>query len=153
MELETRNELLKSEYLHLQSTVESFDSRVITIKAWSVTYSLASIGAAFATHAPQILVIAALSSLMFWLIEGFWKSFQQAHYPRIRHIEDYFSGQSSELPPMQIGKSWSSNYASERKKKNLLKILRWPHVALPHAFVFVLALSLYGLSCLDILSV
>ena len=37
--------LLKEEYLHLQKTVEDFDQRTLTIKAWSVTTSMAGIAA------------------------------------------------------------------------------------------------------------
>lgn len=31
---------LQAEYLHLQKTIEDFDARALTIKAWSVTFGL-----------------------------------------------------------------------------------------------------------------
>jgi len=32
-----QDDLLKEEYFHLQDTVEDFDQKALTIKAWSVT--------------------------------------------------------------------------------------------------------------------
>ena len=44
---ETKVSLLKDEYLPIQKQYEDFDSRIITIKGWSATLGLASIGAGF----------------------------------------------------------------------------------------------------------
>ena len=64
-------ELLKDEYLHLQKTVEDFDQRTLTIKAWSVTTSMAGIAASFLHRdAAVISLLAALASLSFWMTEA-----------------------------------------------------------------------------------
>ena len=39
---------LQAEYLHLQKVIEDFDGRALTIKAWSVTFSLVTIAGFFA---------------------------------------------------------------------------------------------------------
>lgn len=40
-------EFLRQEYFKLQEAIETFDEKALTIKAWSVTISMAGIGAAF----------------------------------------------------------------------------------------------------------
>lgn len=89
--------------------IESFDGRMLTIKTWSVSFSLAALGGAFATDVAEVLLIASLSALMFWFIEGFWETFQYAYYGRSRTMEDYFAGQPKDLDPMQIGASWNAH--------------------------------------------
>ncbi|MEO8418801.1 MAG: hypothetical protein ABI475_08770 [Methylophilaceae bacterium] len=58
-------EFLRQEYFHLQSTVESFDEKALTIKAWSVTLSMVGIGAAFTAKMPLLLLLSAGASLLF----------------------------------------------------------------------------------------
>ena len=134
--------LFKDEYLHLQGVIEDFDGRMLTIKAWSVSFSLAALGGAFATDSAEVFLIASLSALMFWLIEGFWKTFQYAHYKRSGQLEDYFAGKQLDLQPMQIGRSWFIHWKKGGVKR-LFRIMSWPHVALPHIAAFVLGVALY----------
>ena len=142
MEKRDRDELLKDEYLHIQSVIEEFDGRMLTIKAWSVSFSLAAFAGAFAAHAAEVLLIASLSACMFWLIEGLWKTFQYAHYYRSIQIEEYFSGKTAAIEPMQIGSSWQVHWKRGGRKR-LYRIMRWPHVFLPHGVVFLLGVVLY----------
>lgn len=152
MDKADKDSLLKDEYLHLQSVIESFDGRMLTIKAWSVSFSLAAFGGAFATHSAEVLLIASLSAAMFWLIEGFWKTFQYAHYNRAVKIEQYFTGQADDLVPMQIGSSWQKQWKRGGRRR-LMKVMAWPHVYLPHGVVFVLGIVLYTLYRLNWISV
>ena len=142
METCGKDELLKDEYLHIQSVIEEFDGRMLTIKAWSVSFSLAAFGGAFAAHAAALLLIASLSAFMFWLIEGLWKTFQYAHYYRSIKIEEYFSKQVEDIDPMQIGSSWQVHWKRGGRKR-LFRIMTWPHVYLPHGVIFVLGIVLY----------
>ena len=91
-------DFLRQEYFQLQQTVESFDQRALTIKAWSVTFSMAGVATAFTNHNSSLLLVAAIASLLFWLIEGHWKLFQQAYYPRIREIEALMAGEQVAHP-------------------------------------------------------
>jgi len=125
-------EFLRQEYFQLQQTVEAFDQRALTIKAWSVTFSMAGVGTAFSSNRPVLLLLSAVASLLFWLIEGHWKVFQQAYYPRIREIEALMAGQPVECATApNIATSWSRAWHSYR----LRTVLLWPHVFLPHAVV------------------
>jgi hypothetical protein len=78
---------LQAEYYHLQKTIEDFDGRALTIKAWSVTFGLASLVGAFVSRASLVFLIAAAGAALFWLLESFWKAFQLGYYARIEKIE------------------------------------------------------------------
>ena len=138
-------ELLKEEYFYLQKIVEDFDSKSLTIKAWSVTLSAAGLIAAYTQDASIVLVIAAASSLAFWIIEALWKENQQSFYPRIRAIEKSFrsNDRGAEIHPLQIAAGWSAAWHDNKKDKKLLDIILWPHVFIPHLPVFITGIILY----------
>lgn len=134
-------DFLRQEYFALQATVESFDEKALTIKAWSVTLSMAAIGGAFIEAEPALLLLAAGASLLFWIIEASWKTFQQANYRRLRIIEDYMRGKPQERPfsSPDITDSWSAGWREE----SLWRVLFWHHVFLPHAVVVVAGISFW----------
>jgi len=139
---EEKHELLKSEYLHLQKVIEDFDGRAVTIKAWSISFSLVALVSAFASHAAPILLVASFSALLFWIIESFWKTFQYAYYDRAGDIEEFFRGDKRDLIPLQIGVFWYKRWKSGGMRR-LIRIMGWPHVALPHALIFFVGLILF----------
>ncbi|WHZ10527.1 MAG: hypothetical protein OJF60_000966 [Burkholderiaceae bacterium] len=93
---------LQAEYYHLQKTIEDFDGRALTIKAWSVTFGLASLVGAFASKGQPVFLIASLGALMFWLLEAFWKNFQLGYRERVDQIEGHFRGDSQLTSAHQI---------------------------------------------------
>ena len=143
---------LKDEYLQLQRSIEEFDGRALTIKAWSVTFSMVALVGSFATHAPAGLLIAAFGSCLFWWIECMWKSFQYAFYERINLIEDYFAGKAERPVPLQIGRAWYERWSSLGGKK-MCRILMWPRVALPHAAVALVGFIAFVLAVAGIIPV
>lgn len=147
---EQRHELLKDEYLQMERCIVEFDGRALTIKAWSVTFSLVAIVGAFASHAPPVLLIAAFGSCMFWAIECMWKTFQYAHYERINAIEDYFAGTGPMPAPLQIGRAWYARWSGMGVGKSFC-ILTWPRVALPHALVALLGVTLFILQATGVI--
>lgn len=139
------NAALQAEYLQLQKTIEDFDGRALTIKAWSVTFGLVALSSAFATHAPVAFLMAAISASLFWALEIQWKQFQVAHGARSGQIEAHFRGERKIEFPFQIATTWSQTWNNTRSS-TFLRIMRWPHVALPHAVVVGLAFMLFILS-------
>src|SRR6266545_92742 len=95
--------LLKQEYLQLQSTIEGFDGRVLTIKAWSVTFSMMALVGAFAAHAAPALLIAVFGSCLFWWIECMWKTSQYAFYRRITLLVPWVLPSSYHDRPLRHG--------------------------------------------------
>lgn len=72
-----------------------------------MSLTAASIVAAYVEGSSMILLVAAVSALIFWLVEAYWKVAQQAYYPRIWEIEHAFSENGTKLAPLQIASSWS----------------------------------------------
>lgn len=135
------DELLAQEYLHLQKVIEDYDGKTLTVKAWSVTFSAAGIGFAYDKQEPAILIVSILSALAFWLVEALMKVNQQAYYGRIEEIEAHFSD-GEKRRPFQIGRSWAGSFKAAGEYKMTFRVLRWPHVYMPHVAIAVLAAML-----------
>jgi hypothetical protein len=78
---------LQTEYYKLVDIVSAFDQRLVTIKSWGVTLSLASLGLGFQQDHYGLFLVAAVSGLAFWLLEAVTKSHQMRYYPRMGDIE------------------------------------------------------------------
>lgn len=78
---------LMVEYYRLADTVASFDQRLLTVKSWGVTFSLATLALGFQQDHYGLFLVAAAGALGFWLIEGSTKSHQIRYYPRMSDIE------------------------------------------------------------------
>ncbi|SNT38506.1 hypothetical protein SAMN05421640_3689 [Ekhidna lutea] len=140
--MELDKKLLESEYFHLQSEIENYDNKSLTIKAWSVSVAGFIAGSSAFTENKLVILFAALVSLMFWVIDASWKSFQYSHYIRIGKIESYMRGELKELANFQITKSWIKSHKKGGTFR-FFKILFFLHVILPHGVMFVLLSALY----------
>ena len=69
------NSLLKDEYFQIERVILDFDQRAITIKAWSVTASMAGISASFLSDSYMLLLLASLSSIVFGQLKDFGSNF------------------------------------------------------------------------------
>jgi len=97
--------------------VNEFDQRLITVKGWGVTLSLAALAWGFQYAHYGLFLVAALSGLTFWLIEVTMKRHQMRYYLRMREIEvlQYDRGRSEDdrsedaktLSSPRIDSSWS----------------------------------------------
>lgn len=130
---------LQAEYFHLTNLIDAFDQKSLNIKAWSVTLAgiLAGSGAFFDRQ--ELLWVGVIGSVLFWLIEGHWKAFQNAHFSRIEKIEAYFRGEVDDIAPFQTAYSWEKSRRAGGAKE-LRRILTWRHVFLPHGLIAVLLL-------------
>ncbi|TQM30594.1 hypothetical protein [Nocardia bhagyanarayanae] len=78
---------LRAEYAQIIDIVSGFDQRLLTIKGWGVTLSLASLGLGFQQNHYGLFLVAAASGVAFWLLEAVNKVHQLHYYPRMRDIE------------------------------------------------------------------
>lgn len=124
-------ELLEKEYFHLNQVVESFDAKSLTIKAWNVTLAGSLGGAGAFTQQYELLLFAAIASLLFWFIDTYWKNFQYANYRRIGQIEAYLAGETESIDCFQIASTWYASYSTHARRR-FYRIMFWPHVVLPH---------------------
>jgi hypothetical protein len=145
MMADPRNAALQAEYLHLQKTIEDFDGRALTIKAWSVTFGLVAVAGAFASHASVPFLIAVAGAAIFWILEAQWKLFQTSYYARVEAIESHFRGETTVEHPFQIAHSWYRAWSTQRFRE-FPRVASWPHVALPHVIVILLGLLLFVLA-------
>jgi len=80
---------LMAEYYRLADTVAAFDQRLLTVKSWGVTFSLATLALGFQQDHYGLFLVAAAGALGFWLIEASTKAHQMRFYPRMRDIEAF----------------------------------------------------------------
>lgn len=153
---------LAQEYLFLQKTIEEFDARALTIKAWSVTFSAAGLGLAYQQHNKVLLLVAAGSALAFWIVDAVWKYHQRAFYPRCFMIERWFAARAAEdggaepaAAPFQVNTYWQSEFGrgfldriQTRETTSRWKAYAIPFfvgVMMPHVVVFAAGVALYVL--------
>ena len=145
MDPKTKTDLAKAEYLQLQSFIDAFDSRAFTIKAWSVTFSLAAVAGAFASHAAPVFLVAALSAILFWVVETHWNGIKSSYYGRIVTLESFFRGEDDSLVPMQILNNWVPRFRG--MKRGGFFFAMWKlHIQLPHLPIVLISSALFWAS-------
>jgi hypothetical protein len=141
-------QLLRDEYFQLQKTVEDFDGRSLTIKAWSATLSTSGIGLAYQQKNTNLLLAAAAAAIAFWLIDWVWKLHQQAFYPRLQALEAWFAetprSATTRPPALQIMDNWRRAVRTRAGRWRRWVVAWWqPGVSLPHLVVATIALLLW----------
>jgi hypothetical protein len=89
--------------------VNRFDERVIIIKGWSVTLSLAALAWGFQFTHYGLFLVACVSGVGFWIIDALMKRHQIRYYARRREIEVFCARQTVSptlLSTPQIDWSW-----------------------------------------------
>jgi hypothetical protein len=166
-----RKELI-TEYYKLNDIVSDFDKHLLTVKGWSVTLSLAALAWGIKDTHYGLFLVAAMSGLAFWIVEGLVKRIQMRFNVRIREIEVIcFDLSNFELPDgssvstPQIDWSWvrAPGYFNRRTKGPLSRperrgASRWytrawllPHVALPHVVSVAVGGVLFLMGALGVL--
>ena len=159
---------LSAEYFALVDLVAGFDGRLLVVKGWSVTLSLAGLGLGFQQGHYALFALAALSAAGFWLIDAIMKRHQMRYYARMRDIEvaaSQLNGVELEgwrESSQRIDWYWSYDgdtpdwrhdpprRHSSREIASMLRLAPWmPHVLLPHAVAVVLGAVLFLLAALD----
>lgn len=156
------------EYFALRETISSFDQRLLTIKGWGVTLSLAALGFGFQYRSYGMFLVSATSGVAFWALEAVTKRHQMRHYPRIRDIEVARCLRAPEDMRAQSAPrtdwSWTEAGNVLRGKPSrgrdpvavgFTSAYRWtwllPHVALPHGITVLVGAVLFSLGRLGYL--
>lgn len=157
---------LSQEYYTLVRTVSDFDARLMVVKGWSVTLSLAALGLGFQQQHYALFGLAALTALGFYLLDALFKSFQVRYYARMRDIEyvaaklnsiyvtgigqvsspriDMYWSYTGE-PPGEDRRSRAPQRLDSRRVRLLVRIEPWflPQVLLPHWVAVVVGTGLF----------
>jgi hypothetical protein len=159
---------LHNEYARLVDIVSSFDQRLLVIKGWGVTLSLASLGLGFQQEHYGLFLVAAVSGLAFWLLEATTKMHQIRYYPRMGDIEftayTLFHVDTADGPASSplIDWGWYTAYPRVRRSpsKGDPRVPKpWPdaqqgrrmrpwlyaHVAFPHLVAVIVGIVLFVL--------
>jgi hypothetical protein len=158
------------EYFALVKTVAEFDQRLLTIKSWGVTLSLAALGFGFQYLSYGMFLVSAASSVAFWSLETAVKRHQMRYYPRMREIEvnryerspegeRRFSAPRMDWSWYRAGKLFRGELAEPDLPPERSGPDAWygraaflPHVMLPHAITFVVAVVLFLLAAAGYIS-
>jgi hypothetical protein len=150
-ELFVDGKLLSKEYFEIVRIISDFDQRLLMIKGWGVTLSLAIIVLGIQRKSREILLVAAISSMSFWLLEGITKGHQMRYYPRMQELEvacyEKLGGPHIDASWMDATSAIPGAYSAPPDNKRRTRLWleysgRWflPAVTLPHALTFVVSL-------------
>ena len=144
MEKEKLAELLKDEYIMLQTQYEEMDAKGLTIKNWAITVALTIIGASLVYHNKNLLLLGIAAAVVFWYLEGYWRGLSHFFVVRIRKIETLFqSGEWKKEKPLQVYSAWDEEYS--KVKDQTFRYMFKRASLLPHAAIPVFILILYFL--------
>jgi hypothetical protein len=172
-DLERLHDDLQAEYARLTDIVSAFDQRLLTIKGWGVTLSLASVGVGFQQDHYGLFLVAAAGGLAFWLVEATTKMHQIRYYPRMGDIEfisyELFRVETPSGPASSPLIDWGWYTAGPRVRRwpskgdprkpqpwpdeqegRLLRPWAFAHVAFPHSVALVLGTVLFMLGLLGV---
>src|SRR6266496_4855178 len=142
MNEETQANLLKDEYVMLQNLYEDFDSKGLTIKGWSITVALATIGSGLLSNRNVLLLVAFAVALMFWYLEAYWRGLAYFFAVRIQNIEQAFRTEEwKEEVPLQLYSTWTETYKKE--KDQTLRYMFKQSSLLPHVVIAAVSLTLF----------
>lgn len=159
---------LNEEYFSIVKVVSEFDGRLVIVKGWSVTLSLAGLGLAFQQAHYALFLLASVTAVAFWSIETSMKRHQVQYYPRMRAIEVATSklnsividGYAVSAPLIDWywgfrGRgSFQPHSPTQRNASNISRLIRiapyMPHVMLPHIIAAVLGIVLFIVATLRV---
>lgn len=156
---------LSREYYCLTGLVAGSDERLIIVKGWSVTLSLAALGVGFQQQHYALFGLAAATAAAFWFLDGLMKGHQVRHYSRMTDIEvaafelnAVHLGELGDVSSPRISMSWAFGgqkgkpdwrtdppvrRSPERIRHLLLRRFVLPNVMFPHVVALFLGVSLF----------
>ena len=149
---------LNTEYYKLVGIVSDFDKNLLTVKGWGVTLGLAGLAWGFQNQHYGLFLVAGLSGVAFWVIEGVMKRHQMRYYARMRKIEvvsyELFGvklSDGSKVSAPQIDWSWAEATKAVVGQEpvmavpniSFVKVSTQAHVALPHLITMAVGCLLF----------
>jgi hypothetical protein len=154
----------KAEYYAILDVITGFDQRIMIVKGWSGTLSLAALGLGFQQGHYAFFALAGATALAFWFVDTLLKWHQMRYYSRMRDLEvtnfhlNHLTVGGLEVSSPRIDWYWGFRGASgsedrraaepqRRTPDEIRRTLRsapWqPHVLLPHAVAVLIGLLLF----------
>lgn len=137
-------DLLKDEYIMLQTAYEDMDGKGLTIKSWAITVALAIIGTSYLNDNKNLLWLALVAAFIFWYLEAYWRGLSHFFAVRIQAIEKAIQNGTWEKElPLQVYSTWSKEY--KKKGDQTFRYMFKRASFLPHALIPIFILALYFL--------
>ncbi len=135
-------DLLKDEYIMLQTLYEDMDSKGLTIKSWAITVALAIIGTSILNNEKNLLWLAFGTSFVFWYLEAYWRGLSHFFAVRIKNIEAALRNNTWEKElPLQVYSTWSEEY--KRSKDQTFRYMFKRASFLPHGLIPIFIVIIY----------
>lgn len=164
---------LSAEYYAILDVVSGFDQRLLVVKGWSVTLSLAALGLGFQQGHYALFALAACTALAFWMLEYVAKGHQLRYYSRMRdievagyHLNRVALPELGEVSAPRIDMYWTfdgftagrrgstdrhRDWRTDKPERRSPDEIRWllrkrlwmPQVFLPHAVAVLLGVALF----------
>lgn len=162
---------LTREYYALVDAVAGVDGRLMIVKGWSVTLSLAALGLGFQQQHYALFALGAATAAAFWFLDGLMKGHQVRYYSRMRDIEvaayelnAVALGDLGRVSSPRIDVAWGfrgqkgqpdprtgplERRTPEQVRLLLLARFVLPHVMFPHAVAVLLGATLFFAAASD----
>lgn len=91
---ETQLDILKTDWSFVQDSIRGLDDIIFKIRGWAVTLSAAGLGYAYVHGDEALCLYMMMPVLVFWVLDGLFKSFQRQFIARDREIRNYLASTS-----------------------------------------------------------
>lgn len=136
-------EIIKQELGMVQSSIDKYDDINFRIRGWEVTIWSALMVVFFQTGKNLVPLIAMLTPLIFWALDGLYKSFRQSYRSRRDSIAIYLSSKKFEREFKSGNLSFESPAHPTHRAEDVLRNCLLPHVFLIHILLFAIAAATY----------
>ncbi len=131
------------EYYFIEDLIDRFDQRSLTIKSWSITLTAAVIAAAVVQKSPNLSIVAAFASLVFWYLEAIWKYFQEATVIRLHKLEKIIENDIEAYNGPKISSAFTEHFSKSWYRRNFPSTLWYINVILPHVLISVISFAIF----------
>jgi hypothetical protein len=140
-DLRRREEMLR-EYYCVQDFIDRYGERRLKVKSWSVTSCGVALGFGLVENSSILFCLAAFGSLVFWYLEGLWRTRQSVLFERAYALEALLAQDSKDYAGPEISATFSRlSYLMDSTP--LMRSLLYRSVRLPHFFIFCLGILLF----------
>ncbi|MBJ3764254.1 hypothetical protein ILP92_16010 [Maribius pontilimi] len=162
MVFETQKQILLKDWDHGKIAIRDLDASIFKIRGWSITVFGGVLAASVALKFPSVALLSILSSLLFWALDGQYKSFQQRFILRDVEICNYLNSKeflraqkSGEIDSIPISLPFyelprRSEEDGFKLSKKFSVLLGWTHLEEKEVTDQIVAMKLQNVSTLYI---
>ncbi|MDW9414237.1 hypothetical protein GOB15_07155 [Sinorhizobium meliloti] len=147
-----RLSILLKEWDHLQFHIGRLDTIAFNVRQWCVTVFTAFLGVAATLKRPEVILLALVPVVLFWLTDSLWKAIQKKFINRAWEVEQFIASEefdravverslASFETPLISAQFGSKTFIS--RAKDVLRAGVIPSVLLSYATIVICCLISY----------